>query len=90
MLETLKIRKDDSICKKTRIPLSKSLKEVINTYMRIFTEVKYINRLVLKQINKYGVYEASLKYIMTDANTMDTLVYCENIRGDLSIVKNLF
>ncbi|ONI46748.1 hypothetical protein AN644_02630 [Candidatus Epulonipiscium fishelsonii] len=60
-------------------------KEVINTYKRIATEVKYKSSGLLTQINKYGGYEASLKYIMTDANTMDFSVLWEYQRLDLSI-----
>ncbi|OON91162.1 MAG: hypothetical protein ATN32_02480 [Candidatus Epulonipiscium fishelsonii] len=60
-------------------------KEVINTYKRIATEVKYKSSGLLAQINKYGGYEASIKYIMTDANTVDFGVLWEFQRLDLSI-----
>ncbi|OON96337.1 MAG: hypothetical protein ATN36_05670 [Epulopiscium sp. Nele67-Bin005] len=60
-------------------------KEIIDTYKCIIKDVKYKCPTLLTQINKYGGYEAVIKYIGTDANTVDFGVLWEAQRLDLTV-----
>ncbi|OON98768.1 MAG: hypothetical protein ATN35_00725 [Epulopiscium sp. Nele67-Bin004] len=59
--------------------------EMLNLYKKISKEVKYKSSALLTQIQKYGGYEAALKYVSTDSNTIDFGMLWEAQRLDLSI-----
>lgn len=59
--------------------------EMITLYKRIRKELKYTPPQLFEMINKYGGYEASIKFIITDMNTFVFTLLWENQRLDLSI-----
>ncbi|MHC1747647.1 MAG: hypothetical protein AB9856_04555 [Cellulosilyticaceae bacterium] len=59
--------------------------DIINLYKRIRKEVKYTPPQLLEMINKYGGYEAVIKYIVTDSNIFLFSLLWENERLDLSL-----
>lgn len=59
--------------------------DIINLYKRIRKEVKYTPPQLFETINKYGGYEAVIKYIITDSNIFLFSLLWENERLDLSL-----
>lgn len=59
--------------------------EMINLYKKIIKFVKYKPTRLMDYINKYGGYEAAVKYISTDSNIQDFAVLWEKERLDLSV-----
>ena len=59
--------------------------EMIALYKRMTKELKYKSPRLMDLINKYGGYEAAVKYITTENNVQDFAVLWENERLDLSV-----
>ena len=59
--------------------------EMINLYKMIIKLVKYKPTRLMDYINKYGGYEAAVKYISTESNVQDFAVLWEKERLDLSV-----
>ncbi|MGL4346148.1 MAG: HNH endonuclease [Cellulosilyticaceae bacterium] len=59
--------------------------EMITLYKRIRKELKYTPPQLFEMINKYGGYEAAIKFIITDMNTFVFTLLWENQRLDLSV-----
>lgn len=59
--------------------------EMINLCKRRNQELKYKSTRLLDFINKYGGYEAAVKYITTESNVQDFAILWENERLDLSV-----
>ncbi|WP_157047853.1 HNH endonuclease [Cellulosilyticum ruminicola] len=59
--------------------------EMINLCKRRNQELKYKSTRLLDFINKYGGYEAAVKYITTESNVQDFTILWENERLDLSV-----
>ena len=59
--------------------------EMITLYKRMTKELKYKSPRLMDLINKYGGYEAAVKYITTENNVQDFAVLWENERLDLSV-----
>ena len=59
--------------------------DIIILYKRIHKELKYKPTRLMDYINKYGGYEAAVKYITTENNVQDFAVLWENQRLDLSV-----
>ena len=59
--------------------------EMIHLYKKITKIVKYKPTRLMDFINKYGGYEAAVKYISTESNVQDFAVLWENERLDLSV-----
>ncbi|OOB80263.1 MAG: hypothetical protein BEN19_05830 [Epulopiscium sp. Nuni2H_MBin003] len=59
--------------------------EMLNLYKKISQQIKYKSPNLLNQINKFGGYEAGLKYITTETYLTDFGILWENKRLDLSI-----
>ena len=59
--------------------------EIINLYKKITKMVKYKPTRLMDYINKYGGYEAAVKYISTESNVQDFAVLWEHERLDLSV-----
>ena len=59
--------------------------DIINLYKKISKDLKYKPTKLLDMINKYGGYEAAIKYITSESNTFDFTVLWENERLDLSV-----
>lgn len=59
--------------------------DMINLYKRTNKELKYKATKLLDMINKYGGYEAAIKYIKSESNKFDFTILWENERLDLSV-----
>ncbi|MGL5380454.1 HNH endonuclease, partial [Clostridium sp.] len=59
--------------------------EMINLYKTISKQLKYKSTKLLDMINKYGGYEAAIKFIKSESNTFDFTILWENERLDLSV-----
>lgn len=59
--------------------------EIIDLYKKIVKIVKYKPTRLMDYINKYGGYEAAVKYITTESNVQDFAVLWESERLDLSV-----
>lgn len=59
--------------------------EIINLYKKIIKSIKYKPTRLMDYINKYGGYEAAVKYISTESNVQDFAVLWEKERLDLSV-----
>lgn len=59
--------------------------EMIALYKRMTKELRYKSPRLMDLINKYGGYEAAVKYITTENNVQDFAVLWENERLDLSV-----
>ena len=59
--------------------------EMINLYKQIIKSIKYKPTRLMDFINKYGGYEAAVKYISTESNVQDFAVLWEKERLDLSV-----
>lgn len=59
--------------------------EMINLYKRTSKELKYKPPKLMDYINKYGGYEAAVKYITGDSQVQDFTILWENERLDLSV-----
>ena len=59
--------------------------DIIDLYKRITKMVKYKPTRLMDFINKYGGYEAAVKYITTESNVQDFAVLWESERLDLSV-----
>lgn len=59
--------------------------EIIDLYKKIIKFVKYKPTRLMDYINKYGGYEAAVKYISTESNVQDFAVLWEKERLDLSV-----
>ena len=59
--------------------------EIIDLYKKIIKSVKYKPTRLMDYINKYGGYEAAVKYISTESNVQDFAVLWEKERLDLSV-----
>lgn len=59
--------------------------ELLGLYKRIVKELKYKSPRLLEMMNKYGGYEAVIKFLPTDAHTFDFTLLWEQERLDLSI-----
>lgn len=59
--------------------------EMINLYKKTSQELKYKSTRLLDLINKYGGYEAAVKFITTDNSAHDFAILWENERLDLSV-----
>ena len=59
--------------------------EMIHLYKKITKIVKHKPTRLMDFINKYGGYEAAVKYISTESNVQDFAVLWENERLDLSV-----
>ena len=59
--------------------------EMINLCKRRNQELKYKSTRLLDFINKYGGYEAAVKYITTESNVQDFAILWEHERLDLSV-----
>jgi len=59
--------------------------EMINLYKKIIKIIKYKPTRLMDFINKYGGYEAAVKYISTESNVQDFAVLWEKERLDLSV-----
>lgn len=59
--------------------------EIINLYKKIMKSIKYKPTRLMDYINKYGGYEAAVKYISTESNVQDFAVLWEKERLDLSV-----
>lgn len=59
--------------------------DMINLYKQIIKSIKYKPTRLMDFINKYGGYEAAVKYISTESNVQDFAVLWEKERLDLSV-----
>ena len=59
--------------------------EMINLYKKVIKSIKYKPTRLMDYINKYGGYEAAVKYISTESNVQDFAVLWEKERLDLSV-----
>ncbi|MEG1276469.1 MAG: hypothetical protein RSD26_00585, partial [Cellulosilyticaceae bacterium] len=59
--------------------------DMINLYKRTNKELKYKSTKLLDMINKYGGYEAAIKFIKSESNKFDFTILWENERLDLSV-----
>lgn len=59
--------------------------EIIDLYKQIIKSVKYKPTRLMDYINRYGGYEAAVKYISTESNVQDFAVLWEKERLDLSV-----
>lgn len=59
--------------------------EMINLYKHMTKELKYKSTKLMDLINKYGGYEAAVKYITSEGNVQDFTVLWEHERLDLSV-----
>lgn len=59
--------------------------EMISLYKTISKQLKYKSTKLLDMINKYGGYEAAIKFIKSESNTFDFTILWENERLDLSV-----
>lgn len=59
--------------------------EMINLYKQVIKSIKYKPTRLMDYINKYGGYEAAVKYISTESNVQDFAVLWEKERLDLSV-----
>lgn len=59
--------------------------EMINLYKKMIKLIKYKPTRLIDYINKYGGYEAAVKYINTESNVQDFAVLWEKERLDLSV-----
>lgn len=59
--------------------------DIIDLYKKITKMVKYKPTRLMDLINKYGGYEAAVKYITTESNVQDFAVLWESERLDLSV-----
>ena len=59
--------------------------EIIDLYKNVIKSVKYKPTRLMDYINKYGGYEAAVKYISTESNVQDFAVLWEKERLDLSV-----
>lgn len=59
--------------------------DMINLYKRTSKELKYKSTKLLDMINKYGGYEAAIKFITSESNKFDFTILWENERLDLSV-----
>lgn len=59
--------------------------EIIDLYKQIIKSVKYKPTRLMDFINRYGGYEAAVKYISTESNVQDFAVLWEKERLDLSV-----
>ena len=58
---------------------------IIDLYKQIIKSVKYKPTRLMDYINKYGGYEAAVKYISTESNVQDFAILWEKERLDLSV-----
>ncbi|MBP3887988.1 MAG: hypothetical protein J6F30_10160 [Cellulosilyticum sp.] len=59
--------------------------DMISLYKQIIKSVKYKPTRLMDYINKYGGYEAAVKYISTESNVQDFAILWEKERLDLSV-----
>ena len=59
--------------------------EIIDLYKQIIKSVKYKPTRLMDYINRYGGYEAAVKYISTESNVQDFTILWEKERLDLSV-----
>lgn len=59
--------------------------EMIQLYKRVSKELKHKPTRIMDLINKYGGFEAAVKYITTEGNVQDFAILWENERLDLSV-----
>lgn len=59
--------------------------DIIDLYKRMIKLVKHKPTRLMDYINKYGGYEAAVKYISTESNVQDFAVLWEKERLDLSV-----
>ena len=59
--------------------------EIIDLYKQIIKSVKYKPTRLMDYINRYGGYEAAVKYISTESNVQDFAILWEKERLDLSV-----
>ena len=59
--------------------------EIIDLYKNVIKSVKYKPTRLMDYINKYGGYEAAVKYISTESNVQDFAILWEKERLDLSV-----
>ncbi len=59
--------------------------DMIDLYKQIIKSVKYKPTRLMDYINKYGGYEAAVKYISTESNVQDFAILWEKERLDLSV-----
>ncbi len=59
--------------------------EMIHLYKKMIKLIKYKPTRLIDYINKYGGYEAAVKYINTESNVQDFAVLWEKERLDLSV-----
>ena len=59
--------------------------EIIDLYKMMIKSVKYKPTRLMDFINKYGGYEAAVKYISTESNVQDFAILWEKERLDLSV-----
>ena len=59
--------------------------DMIGLYKQIIKSVKYKPTRLMDYINKYGGYEAAVKYISTESNVQDFAILWEKERLDLSV-----
>ncbi|MBE6022307.1 MAG: hypothetical protein E7231_03615 [Cellulosilyticum sp.] len=59
--------------------------EIIDLYKQVIKSVKYKPTRLMDFINKYGGYEAAVKYISTESNVQDFAILWEKERLDLSV-----
>lgn len=59
--------------------------DMINLYKQIIKSIKHKPTRLMDFINKYGGYEAAVKYLSTESNVQDFAVLWEKERLDLSV-----
>lgn len=59
--------------------------DMISLYKQMIKSVKYKPTRLMDYINKYGGYEAAVKYISTESNVQDFAILWEKERLDLSV-----